>query len=127
MRLHTSRFQSGCSDLIIGFHCRGGAVRGAGPTWDFLAGQDLSRRGHPRSRRSGRRMVQTPFSLCGCNPDVLSCIANLSNDEVFTRLDFANRMLDILPQALAWDNGVANLWPNRDTLDSSFKCNTQRP
>ncbi len=34
------------------------------------------------------------------NPDVLSCIANLSNDEVFTSPDIANKMLDLLPQEL---------------------------
>ncbi|WP_439328501.1 Eco57I restriction-modification methylase domain-containing protein [Lonepinella sp. BR2357] len=32
------------------------------------------------------------------NPDVLSCLANLSNDEVFTSPDLANKMLDLLPQ-----------------------------
>lgn len=34
------------------------------------------------------------------NPDVLSCIANLSNDEVFTPPEIANAMLDMLPQEL---------------------------
>lgn len=34
------------------------------------------------------------------NPDVLSCIANLSNDEVFTPPELANKMLDMLPQEL---------------------------
>lgn len=34
------------------------------------------------------------------NPDVLSCIANLSNDEVFTPPTVANAMLDMLPQEL---------------------------
>ena len=34
------------------------------------------------------------------NPDVLSCIANLSNDEVFTPPEIANQMLDLLPQEL---------------------------
>ena len=34
---------------------------------------------------------QAPFILKGRNPDVLSCIANLSNDEVFTPPEFANR------------------------------------
>lgn len=29
------------------------------------------------------------------NPDVLSCLANLSNDEVFTPPEIANRMLDL--------------------------------
>jgi site-specific DNA-methyltransferase (adenine-specific) len=38
---------------------------------------------------------QAAFSLRGRNPDVLTCIANLSNDEVFTPPEFANRMLDI--------------------------------
>lgn len=33
-------------------------------------------------------------------PDVLSCLANLSNDEVFTPPEVANAMLDILPQEL---------------------------
>ncbi len=34
------------------------------------------------------------------NPDVLSCIANLSNDEVFTPPEIANQVLDMLPQEL---------------------------
>ena len=34
------------------------------------------------------------------NPDVLNCIANLSNDEVFTPPELANKMLDLLPQDL---------------------------
>ncbi|HIV63212.1 MAG TPA: Eco57I restriction-modification methylase domain-containing protein [Firmicutes bacterium] len=34
------------------------------------------------------------------NPDVLSCLANLSNDEVFTPPEIVNRMLDMLPQEL---------------------------
>ena len=34
------------------------------------------------------------------NPDVLSCLANLSNDEVFTPPDIVNAMLDLLPQEL---------------------------
>lgn len=34
------------------------------------------------------------------NPDVLSCLANLSNDEVFTPPEVANAMLDLLPQEL---------------------------
>ena len=33
-------------------------------------------------------------------PDVLSCLANLSNDEVFTPPEIANQMLDMLPQEL---------------------------
>lgn len=34
------------------------------------------------------------------NPDVLNCIANLSNDEVFTPPELANKVLDLLPQEL---------------------------
>ena len=34
------------------------------------------------------------------NPDVLNCIANLSNDEVFTSPALANQVLDMLPQEL---------------------------
>lgn len=34
------------------------------------------------------------------NPDVLSCLANLSNDEVFTPPEIVNQMLDMLPQDL---------------------------
>lgn len=34
------------------------------------------------------------------NPDVLSCLANLSNDEVFTPPEIVNKMLDMLPQEL---------------------------
>ena len=34
------------------------------------------------------------------NPDVLSCIANLSNDEVFTPPELVNKMLDLLPPEL---------------------------
>ena len=34
------------------------------------------------------------------NPDVLSCLANLSSDEVFTPPKVVNAMLDMLPQDL---------------------------
>ena len=37
------------------------------------------------------------------NPDVLTCIANLSNDEVFTPPAVARAMLDMLPQTLFSD------------------------
>jgi len=46
------------------------------------------------------------------NPDILTCIANLSNDEVFTPPALARRMLDTLAQAWARDHGGANLWAN---------------
>lgn len=53
---------------------------------------------------------QVSFALRGRNPDVLTCIANLSNDEVFTPPEFANRMLDTLAKAWADRNGGANIW-----------------
>jgi len=37
------------------------------------------------------------------NPDVLTCLANLSSDEVFTPPNLANKMLDLLPKEL-WSN-----------------------
>ena len=40
------------------------------------------------------------------NPDVLTCLANLSNDEVFTPPALVNQMLDLLPAAL-WQNREA--------------------
>jgi Eco57I restriction-modification methylase len=57
--------------------------------------------------------TQAAFALRGRNPDVLTCIANLSNDEVFTPPDFANRMLDTLGEAWASDNGGANIWADK--------------
>jgi len=53
---------------------------------------------------------QVSFSVRGRNPDVLTCIANLSNDEVFTPPEFANRILDTLAEAWAADNNGANIW-----------------
>jgi len=53
---------------------------------------------------------QAGFTLRGRNPDVLTCIANLSNDEVFTPPEFANRMLDTLAETWAANNAGANLW-----------------
>lgn len=55
---------------------------------------------------------QVGFSLGNRNPDVLSCIANLSNDEVFTPPEFANQMLDLLAEAWAAEHDGANLWAN---------------
>lgn len=45
------------------------------------------------------------------NPDVLSCLANLSNDEVFTPPEIANRMLDLLPKEIWSDSKVKFLAP----------------
>ena len=52
--------------------------------------------------------------ITGYNPDVLSCLANLSNDEVFTPPEVANAMLDMLPQELFSD-------PNTTFLDPACK------
>ena len=57
--------------------------------------------------------TQANFTLRGRNPDVLTCIANLSNDEVFTPPEFANRMLDTLAEAWAANNGGAFLWADK--------------
>ena len=48
------------------------------------------------------------------NPDVLSCLANLSNDEVFTPPEVANQMLDMLPKEI-WSD------PNATFLDPACK------
>lgn len=48
------------------------------------------------------------------NPDVLTCIANLSNDEVFTPPAVARAMLDMLPQTLFSD-------PNATFLDPAWQ------
>lgn len=48
------------------------------------------------------------------NPDVLTCLANLSSDEVFTPPTLANQMLDLLPEEL-WSD------PNARFLDPACK------
>ncbi|WP_322469175.1 Eco57I restriction-modification methylase domain-containing protein [Hydrogenophaga sp. SNF1] len=57
--------------------------------------------------------VQAAFVLRGRNPDVLTCIANLSNDEVFTPPEFTNRILDGVAAAWAADHRGANLWADK--------------
>jgi site-specific DNA-methyltransferase (adenine-specific) len=68
-------------------------------------------------------IMQASFTLRGHNPDVLTCIANLSNDEVFTPPDFANQMLDTLAAAWADANDGADIWadPNVTFLDPFTK------
>lgn len=56
---------------------------------------------------------QASFTLRGRNPDVLTCIANLSNDEVFTPPEFANRMLDTVAEAWAASHNGADLWADK--------------
>jgi hypothetical protein len=53
---------------------------------------------------------QVAFSLRNRNPDVLTCIANLSNDEVFTPPGFANVMLDRVADAWAASHDGASIW-----------------
>lgn len=45
------------------------------------------------------------------NPDVLTCLANLSNDEVFTPPNIANQMLDLLPAEIWRDKNATFLDP----------------
>lgn len=54
-------------------------------------------------------MINSPY-----NPDILTCLANLSNDEVFTPPQLVNRILDLFP---------ADLWSDKNTtfLDPGCK------
>lgn len=45
------------------------------------------------------------------NPDVLLTLANLSNDEVFTSPDLANKLLDLLPDSIWSDKNITFLDP----------------
>ncbi|MEN6499442.1 MAG: Eco57I restriction-modification methylase domain-containing protein [Rectinema sp.] len=51
------------------------------------------------------------FNSSSYNPDVLSCIANLSSDEVFTPPQLVNRILDLLPTDLWSDKNARFLDP----------------
>lgn len=55
---------------------------------------------------------QASFSLRGRNPDILTCIANLSSDEVFTPPEFANKMLDAIAEAWAAAHDGTSIWEN---------------
>jgi site-specific DNA-methyltransferase (adenine-specific) len=59
-------------------------------------------------------MSQAPFILQGHNPDVLNCIANLSNDQVFTPPDLTNQILDSLEIAWSQSNSGEIIWTNKD-------------
>ena len=54
------------------------------------------------------------FALKGRNPDVLTSIANLSSDEVFTPPEFASRMLDELAARWTATNNGENIWADRN-------------
>ncbi len=45
------------------------------------------------------------------NPDVLTCLANLSNDEVFTPPKIVNEILDLLPPEIWSDKNATFLDP----------------
>jgi Eco57I restriction-modification methylase len=51
-----------------------------------------------------------PLAFRTRNPDVLTCIANLSNDEIFTPPQLANRMLDTLAESWGESNDGADIW-----------------
>ena len=53
------------------------------------------------------------FSLIGRNPDVLTCIANLSSDEVFTPPELANKMLDLIEEAWTKDHKGKSIWEDK--------------
>lgn len=57
---------------------------------------------------------KSPFLLRERNPDVLTSIANLSNDEVFTPPSFANQMLDTVAKAWSDSNNGANIWSDKN-------------
>jgi site-specific DNA-methyltransferase (adenine-specific) len=59
-------------------------------------------------------MTKVSFVTKAHNPDVLTCIANLSNDEVFTPPELANQILDSLENAWAMSNSGENLWTNKN-------------
>lgn len=67
--------------------------------------------------------MKAPFMLRGHNPDVLTCMANLSSDEVFTPPQLANAMLDRVADAWAAATSGENVWANPDVrfLDPSTK------
>ena len=49
------------------------------------------------------------------NPDILNCLANLSNDEVFTPPTTVNKLLDVLPK---------EIWINENTKFLDPTCKT---
>lgn len=58
---------------------------------------------------------RSPYTTVNYNPDVLSCLANLSSDEVFTPPNIANQILDLLPQEIWRDPAVTFLDPATKT------------
>jgi len=67
-----------------------------------------------KNRKADSISVDSRPFVDSYNPDVLSCLANLSSDEVFTPPQLANQMLDLLPQEL-WSD------PHARFLDPACK------
>ena len=76
----------------------------------FTPDQELSA---AHTEGSGRCLSRLGSRSVGRNPDVLTCIANLSNDEVFTPPELANKMLDTLADAWARNNDGASIWADK--------------
>ena len=57
-------------------------------------------------------MTSTSYTMLTYNPDVLNCIANLSNDEVFTSPEFVNNILDNLEQNWSKTHSGEIIWSN---------------
>ena len=55
-------------------------------------------------------MIETNY-----NPDVLSCLANLSSDEIFTPPKIVNSILDLLPEEIWKDSNIKFLDPGSKT------------
>ncbi len=55
------------------------------------------------------------FTSDNYNPDIISCLANLSSDEVFTPPNLVNQMLDLLP---------ADIWRDKDATFLDPACKT---
>ena len=64
-----------------------------------------------RMQNNEQRMQMNGQEKTNCNPDVLSCIANLSSDEVFTPPQLVNQMLDMLPREIWSDTNARFLDP----------------
>ena len=59
--------------------------------------------------------LRSPFVNVNYNPDVLTCLANLSSDEVFTPPNIVNQMLGLLPAEIWRDKNATFLDPATKT------------
>ena len=55
--------------------------------------------------------MNNEFRISNYNPDIISCLASLSSDEIFTPPSVVNSMLDMLPQELFADPKTTFLDP----------------